>query len=134
MLLNFLDCGRRYIIQILNPSNSRGLKIKLVRMHLLCLQRNGLIRQMLLELLVKQVGMVEHMRIQILHLNLRHGYRLNLNCISLKIVSMNSPYLVWDYKDPELAAAGTIMHGFEFLFVRLAPIFFRFYSWNCSDI
>lgn len=37
---------------------------------------------------------------------------------------MNSPYLVWDYKDPELAVAGTIMHGFEFLFVRLAPIIF----------
>ena len=29
-----------------NPSNSRGLKIKLEQMHLLCLQRNGLIQQM----------------------------------------------------------------------------------------
>lgn len=43
---------------------------------------------------------------------------------TLENVSMNSPYLVWDYKDPELAVAGTIMHGFEFLFVRLAPIIF----------
>ncbi|MDY2898111.1 MAG: transcriptional regulator, partial [Candidatus Limivivens sp.] len=30
----------------------------------------------------------------------------------------------WNYNDPELAVAGTILHGFEFLFVRLAPIVF----------
>lgn len=35
-----------------------------------------------------------------------------------------SAYLRWDYGDPELAAAGTILHGFEFFFVRLAPIVF----------
>ena len=35
---------------------------------------------------------------------------------------MKSPYLLWDYNDPELAAAGTILHGFEFVFVRLAPV------------
>ena len=44
--------------------------------------------------------------------------------IFIAIASMNSPYLVWNYNDPELAVAGTIMHGFEFLFVRLAPIAF----------
>ena len=38
------------------------------------------------------------------------------------IAAMKSPYLSWDYSDPELAAAGTILHGFEFVFVRLAPI------------
>ncbi len=32
-----------------------------------------------------------------------------------------SPYLAWDYGDPETAAAGAILHGFEFVFVRLAP-------------
>ena len=37
---------------------------------------------------------------------------------------MNSSYLDWNYKDHELAMAGTIMHGFEFLFVRIAPIVF----------
>lgn len=37
---------------------------------------------------------------------------------------MQSSYLGWDYSDPELAVAGTIMHGFEFVFVRLAPIVF----------
>ena len=44
--------------------------------------------------------------------------------IFIAIASMNSPYLDWNYNDPELAVAGTIMHGFEFLFVRLAPIIF----------
>ncbi len=35
---------------------------------------------------------------------------------------LNSPYLGWDFNDPETAAAGTIIHGFEWLFFRLAPI------------
>ena len=38
------------------------------------------------------------------------------------LAAMKSPYLGWNYSDPELAAAGTILHGFEFVFVRLAPI------------
>ena len=37
---------------------------------------------------------------------------------------IQSAYLSWDYGDSELAVAGTILHGFEFLFVRLAPIAF----------
>ena len=44
--------------------------------------------------------------------------------IFIAFASMNSSYLDWNYNDPELAVAGTIMHGFEFLFVRLAPIAF----------
>ena len=44
--------------------------------------------------------------------------------IFITLASMNSSYLIWNYNDPELAVAGTIMHGFEFLFVRLAPITF----------
>lgn len=40
------------------------------------------------------------------------------------LASINSSYLNWNYNDPELAVAGTIMHGFEFLFVRFAPIVF----------
>ena len=40
------------------------------------------------------------------------------------LAAMKSPYLLWDYSDPELAAAGMILHGFEFVFVRLAPIAF----------
>ena len=44
--------------------------------------------------------------------------------IFILLASINSSYLNWNYNDPELAVAGTIMHGFEFLFVRLAPIVF----------
>lgn len=40
------------------------------------------------------------------------------------LIALNSSYLSWDYKNPELAVAGTIMHGFEFVFVRLAPVVF----------
>lgn len=35
-----------------------------------------------------------------------------------------SPYLNWDYSDPETAVAGTILHGFEFVFVRISPFIF----------
>ena len=37
---------------------------------------------------------------------------------------LGSPYLGWDYGDPETAVAGTLLHGFEFVFVRLAPLAF----------
>lgn len=35
---------------------------------------------------------------------------------------LNSPYLGWDFSDPETAVAGTVFHGFEWLFIRLAPV------------
>lgn len=37
---------------------------------------------------------------------------------------LNSPYLGWDYSDPETAVVGVAFHAFEWLFVRLAPIIF----------
>ena len=42
----------------------------------------------------------------------------------IALTMINSSYLDWNYNDPELAVAGTILHGFEFFFVRLAPIVF----------
>ena len=42
--------------------------------------------------------------------------------VFIGLAVMNGAYLSWDYSDPELAVAGTILHGFEFVFVRLAPI------------
>ena len=42
----------------------------------------------------------------------------------IALTMINSSYLEWNYNDPELAVAGTILHGFEFFFVRLAPIVF----------
>ena len=37
---------------------------------------------------------------------------------------MSSPYLGWDYRDPETAVLGVAFHSFEWLFVRIAPIIF----------
>ena len=36
--------------------------------------------------------------------------------------ALNSPYLGWDYSDPETAVIGVALHGLEWLFVRAAPI------------
>lgn len=35
---------------------------------------------------------------------------------------LNSPYLGWDYSDPETAVLGVAFHSLEWLFVRVAPI------------
>ena len=40
------------------------------------------------------------------------------------LMVLNSPYLSWDYSDPETAVVGVAFHAFEWLFVRLAPIIF----------
>ena len=47
-------------------------------------------------------------------------------CVVIIIIAtvlfvFNSPYLGWDYSDPEMAVAGAAFHAFEWLFVRVAP-------------
>ena len=42
--------------------------------------------------------------------------------ISVALMVLNSPYLGWDYSNPETAVVGVAFHAFEWLFVRLAPI------------
>ena len=42
--------------------------------------------------------------------------------ISAVLIVLNSPYLGWDYNDPETAVVGVAFHAFEWLFVRLVPI------------
>ncbi|EKB8836410.1 helix-turn-helix transcriptional regulator [Listeria monocytogenes] len=42
--------------------------------------------------------------------------------ISAVFIILNSPYLGWDYSDPETNVIGVAFHTFEWLFVRLAPI------------
>lgn len=42
----------------------------------------------------------------------------------IALAVMQSFYLRWDYNNSEFAVAGTILHGFEFVFVRLAPLAF----------
>ncbi len=38
------------------------------------------------------------------------------------LIIMNSPYLGWDYSDPEAAVLRVAFHSFEWLFARVAPI------------
>ena len=38
------------------------------------------------------------------------------------LLELKSPYLGWDYSDPETAVLGVAFHAFEWLFVRVAPI------------
>jgi len=40
------------------------------------------------------------------------------------LAMLKSPYLGWNYSDPETAVLGVAFHSFEWLFVRLAPITF----------
>ena len=42
--------------------------------------------------------------------------------ISAALIVLNSPYLDWNYSDPETAVAGTVLHALEWLFVRFAPV------------
>ena len=44
--------------------------------------------------------------------------------VFIALTIMQSSYLRWNYNNPELAVAGTILHGFEFVFVRLATLVF----------
>lgn len=50
----------------------------------------------------------------------REGGGVHAECVA----ALGSPYLRWDFDDPELAVAGTLYHGFEWVFVRVAPVLF----------
>ena len=44
--------------------------------------------------------------------------------IFISLIFFKSPYLNWDYYEPEKAVLGVNFHLFEWLFVRIAPIIF----------
>ena len=44
--------------------------------------------------------------------------------IAIFLIIANSPYLGWNYSDPETAVVGTAFHIFEWIFVRVAPVVF----------
>ena len=74
-----------------------------------------------LEILNLQLARRKALRRNILH------WGLIALCVAILAVfavlfAANSPYLNWDFRDPELAVAGTVYHAFEWGFVRLAPI------------
>ncbi len=42
----------------------------------------------------------------------------------LMLIGFESPYLAWDYNEPETAVLGVAIHSLEWAFVRVAPIMF----------
>ncbi len=38
------------------------------------------------------------------------------------LLAIGSPYLGWDYANPETAVLGVAFHSFEWLFIRIAPL------------
>ena len=38
------------------------------------------------------------------------------------LFTAGSPYMDWNYQDPETAVMGTALHAMEWLFVRAAPV------------
>lgn len=42
--------------------------------------------------------------------------------IFVVLLVVGSPYLVWDYSDPEIAVVGVALHAFEWFFIRLSPL------------
>ena len=77
-------------------------------------------------------------KLEVINLQLAKGSAMRMRtirclliflCVLITVVfialeAMNGEYLTWDFHDPELAIAATLLHGFEFLFVRSAPVVF----------
>ena len=55
-----------------------------------------------------------------------HWMFISLSVVTVIILAvlavLNSPYLGWNFGDPETAVVGTTFHVFEWLYVRIAPI------------
>lgn len=75
-----------------------------------------------LEILNLQLARRKTMRNAILHW-LFIAVCAGIVLVSAILIAVSSSYLGWDFSDPELAVAGTAFHAFEWLFVRLAPVF-----------
>lgn len=74
-----------------------------------------------LEVLNLQLARRKVLRRSILHWGLI-SLCVVIVAVSGVLVTVNSPYLGWDFSDPEIAVVGTAFHAFEWLFVRLAPV------------
>ena len=45
-----------------------------------------------------------------------------ITAVFAALIIVSSPYLGWDYSDPEAAVLGVALHAFEWLFVRASPM------------
>ena len=74
-----------------------------------------------LEVINLQLAQRKTIRKRILHW-LLIALCITIVAIFAMLSALESPYLGWDYGDPETAVLGTAFHSFEWLFVRAAPI------------
>ena len=46
--------------------------------------------------------------------------------VLIALAAIGGSYLEWDFSNPEYAVAGTLLHGFEWVFVRITPVVLLF--------
>lgn len=74
-----------------------------------------------LEIINFQLARSKETRRKLLHLSLIFLCTLLVMTFTL-LVKLDSGYLNWDYSNPEKAVLGVGLHGFEWLFIRSAPV------------
>ena len=74
-----------------------------------------------LEVINLQLAQRKATRIRILHW-LLISLCLVIAAVFAILFALKSPYLGWDYRNPETAVLGVAFHSFEWLFVRTAPL------------
>lgn len=76
-----------------------------------------------LEVINLQMAQKKNTRRKIIHWSLI-GLCAIIMAIFVVLYFWKSPYLAWDYADPETAVLGVAFHSLEWLFVRVAPLAF----------
>lgn len=76
-----------------------------------------------LEVINLQIAQKKNTRRKIIHWSLI-GLCAIIMVLFVVLYFWKSPYLAWDYADPETAVLGVAFHSLEWLFVRVAPLVF----------
>jgi len=76
-----------------------------------------------LEVINLQMAQKKNTRRKIIHWSLI-GLCVIIMAVFVVLYFWKSPYLSWDYTDPETAVLGVAFHSLEWLFVRVAPLAF----------
>ena len=74
-----------------------------------------------LEIINLQLARKKLAKIRVLRIICVSVFALTLAVLAL-LALISSPYLGWDFGDPETAVLGTFFHIFEWAFVRAAPL------------
>ncbi len=74
-----------------------------------------------LEIINLQLSQRKHARRKVIHW-LLISLCTTIVLIFLILLFLNSFYLNWNYDNPEYAVLGVVLHSFEWLFIRVAPI------------